>query len=296
MGGHVTCAGKKQNIHSKKPRNQWLLLIAIGLCFIVGTTVAVKLPAAHQAILRLKAMEEPSRKEFLYKMEFSELKKLAEELSIRIRNTKKSGSRKNKRPQPHSVWMSPADRANCEYYQGLQDAETSNKELVDDISKSIRSGALVTGATEMNDGGIQSEVAEMNGWYDRREGDDRPPQIFLNTTTGKKCPSDWQKWKGDVWYVKHDGALIYRMSKTGDWQARNGKNDTKYQTNFNTLRGDAKRSAVSSSRPPTKGWVRKNHYWRKKSERTLMNGGHYGDTDTPEMSVVSWSPPMKRKK
>merc|ERR1711964_495024 len=78
------------------------------------------------------------------------------------------------RPQPHSVWMSPADRANCEYYQGLQDAETSNTdktELVDDISKSIRSGALVTGATEMNDGGIQSEVAEMNGWYDRREGD-----------------------------------------------------------------------------------------------------------------------------
>jgi len=218
-------------------------------------------------------MEEPSRKEFLYKMEFSELKKLAEELSIRIRNTKKSGSRKNKRP-----------------------SNKGKTELADDIFKSIRSGVLVTGATEMNDGGIQSEVAEMNGWYDRREGDDRPPQIFLNTTTGKKCPSDWQKWKGDVWYVKHDGALIYRMSKTGDWQARNGKNDTKYQTNFNTLRGDAKRSAVSSSRPPTKGWVRKNHYWRKKSERTLMNGGHYGDTDTPEMSVVSWSPPMKRKK
>merc|ERR1711964_889721 len=245
-----------------------------------------------------KQWKNPHVKISFTRWSFRSLKKLAEELSIRIRNTKKSGSRKNKRPQPHSVWMSPADRANCEYYQGLQDAETSNKgktELVDDISKSIRSGALVTGATEMNDGGIQSEVAEMNGWYNRREGDDRPPQIFLNTTTGKKCPSDWQDWKGPIWYVKHDGALIYRMSKTGDWQARNGKNDTKYQTNFNTLRGDAKRSAVSS-RPPTKGWVRKNHYWRKKSERTLMNGGHYGDTDTPEMSVVSWSPPMKRKK
>jgi len=39
--GHVTCAGKKQNTHFKKPRNQSLLLIAIGLCFIVGTTVAM---------------------------------------------------------------------------------------------------------------------------------------------------------------------------------------------------------------------------------------------------------------
>merc|ERR1711964_244475 len=27
--------------------------------------------------------------------------------------------------QPHSVWMSLADRAKCEYYQALQDAETS---------------------------------------------------------------------------------------------------------------------------------------------------------------------------
>merc|ERR1711964_707765 len=33
--------GKKQNTSSKKPRNQSLLLIAIGLCFIVGTTVAM---------------------------------------------------------------------------------------------------------------------------------------------------------------------------------------------------------------------------------------------------------------
>merc|ERR1711964_849059 len=28
--------------------------------------------------------------------------------------------------QPHSVWMSPADRANCEYYQGLQDGENTH--------------------------------------------------------------------------------------------------------------------------------------------------------------------------
>merc|ERR1711964_617421 len=41
MGGHITCAGKKQNTYFKKPRNQWLLLIAIGGCFIAGTTVAM---------------------------------------------------------------------------------------------------------------------------------------------------------------------------------------------------------------------------------------------------------------
>merc|ERR1711900_16580 len=33
--------GKKQNTYFKKPRNQWLLLIAIGGCFIAGTTVAM---------------------------------------------------------------------------------------------------------------------------------------------------------------------------------------------------------------------------------------------------------------
>merc|ERR1711964_827937 len=58
-----------------------------------------ELPAAQRAILRLRAMEEPARKDFLYKTEFSELKKLAEEMSISIRNNKKSGSRKNKRPE-----------------------------------------------------------------------------------------------------------------------------------------------------------------------------------------------------
>merc|ERR1711900_92792 len=33
--------GKKQNTYFKKPRNQWLLLIAIGGCFIAGTTWAM---------------------------------------------------------------------------------------------------------------------------------------------------------------------------------------------------------------------------------------------------------------
>merc|ERR1711964_814855 len=55
--------------------------------------------AANSQEQRLRAMEEPARKKCLYKMEFSELKKLAEEMSISIRNTKKSGSRKNKRPE-----------------------------------------------------------------------------------------------------------------------------------------------------------------------------------------------------
>merc|ERR1711964_313910 len=110
----------------------------------------------------------------------------------------------------------------------------------------------------------------------------RPPQIFLNTTTGKKCPSDWQKWKGDVWYVKHDGALIYRMSKTGDWQARNGKNDQSIRLIL-TLLGATRsaRPSLHPGLPPRDGSERTITGVRSQKEHTerwsLRRHGHTRD-------------------